>query len=276
MPGISQGYRGWLAISPTAVSPIVILCRPGASVDMPRNLDTPYPISNQPFGILNYADGLRFPSVALPTVPMSGWFTAANINSWFFTRTSDDLATIANGGIQFSDSNDANGQRSILNPKGGGFTLSGSMGEPIGFTMRFMGTDASTALAGTAPATGLTGTPLQFNAVSFAGAFVNQKITGFTIDLDTGLTPNPELNGTLRPTEINAGIVTARCSFSTNSGVPFADGSSGTITVNGVNFAIAYLVCNDPDARRGQAGRVIRSYTYTCLATTTAYPITVS
>src|SRR5581483_11370951 len=125
MSGIRQGYRGWVAFTPTAASPIYVLCRlPGAQLAMPRNLDTLYPASNQPFGEINLADGLQFPTLNMPLVPMTGmatpWWTAAILNAWFKTRTNDDLSAIGNGGIDFADSSDAagTGRFRCLNPKG--------------------------------------------------------------------------------------------------------------------------------------------------------------
>lgn len=276
MPGIQQGYRGWVTLSPTSSGPIHVLCRPGARLSMPRNLDTPYPISNQAFGIINYADGLQFPVCDFPMIPMASWWTAANINTWFNTRTSDDLAGIGSGGIDFSDSSQAAGQFNVENPKGASYQISASFGEPIGFMARFMGTNVSTTLGGTIPASGLTGTPLEFNSVTFGGGITSDLITGFTLDVDNGMTPNPELNGTLRPTEMNAGIQTARLTLQTNGGVPLVDGTTGTITIGGVNFEVTYLIAQAPVDRAQVAGRVIRSFSYLVLASTSQVPVLVS
>lgn len=275
---IKQGYRGWATFSPT-LTPIRVLCRvPGPRLSMPRNLDKPYPASNQANGFINFADGLRFPTVDLPLAVFSSWFTAVNLNAWFATRASDDLAVIGNGGIDFADSDDAAGvgRYRVMLPKGARFRIRSSQGEPISFVGTWQGTDLDPANPAAAPASTLTNTPLMFNAASFGGALANTKITAYDFLYDTGLTPNPELNSTLRPTEQNAGMVTGQLSLSTNGGVPLADNATGTITIGGVVFTFTKVICLNPDDREQQAGRVIRSFQYDCFGSTSADPIVIT
>src|SRR5262245_53034586 len=93
--GVSQGAYGFAKIGST-----VLLLRTGASLAMPRNPEMPHPISGGGnAGIVNYADGLVFPVVNLPVVPLdtgaASWFTAANLNTWFITRSAIPIGDLA-------------------------------------------------------------------------------------------------------------------------------------------------------------------------------------
>lgn len=305
------GYGGYLKLGTFRA-----MCREGASLAMPRTLDIPYPISVQRFGQLNYADGFRFPVIQAPLIPMDmgtddatipSWFSAANLNAWFVTRGSGpayDLAEISSD-IQFSDNGVAGGTGwgtyKIIHAKGAGFSLNVNQGSPIGFMARFAGTDRKTGSI-TPPTSGLPGAPLQAGRVALGGSFANVGVIGFTLDFDTGLTPNMVLNGTNRPTEHNADIPTAtftiRCytdnTFdppgfaSSDSGDPaYTEITDGTITIirraavgmvtaKTMTIAMNRAILVDPDDRRQFRGRIVRTFRYNLLATTTDYPITIT
>jgi hypothetical protein len=276
--GLQQGFRGWMTLSPTA-SPVRVLCEvPGPQLSMPANFDTLYPASNQPFGEINRAEGITFPTLEAPMAPMTAWWTAVNLNAWFHTRTSDDLAAIGGGGIDFADSAQAAGigRFRMQNAKGCGYRLSWAFQERVRFLARFWGTDLDPLLPASAPGTGLTGTQLMQNAVAFGGALNTGDIISGSLEYDNGCTPNPVLNGTLRPTEINAGLPTAFLTLQHNGGVPLASGSTGTITVGSVVFTVTDLECLNPRDRSQQAGRVVRSFRYKIYGSTTAFPVVVS
>lgn len=294
---ITHGFGGW-----TKIGSIFVLCRPGGSLTMPRQLDIPHPISYQSHGQLNYADGLRFPVTQLPMIPMdqaSPWFTAALLNAWFMTRTSApvwDLAEIT-GGLQFSD-NGVNsgaglGSWMVLKPKGAGFTVNVDKGQPVGFLGRFAGTDRSSTLA-SAPTGGLTGTPLEFDSVTLGGDLASKGIIGVSLQVDTGLTPNMALDGTARPVEHNAGLLTASLTIRMNAQSTVSPPGwnvdpaayseiAGTITIartadegDAVEFSFGRGILVNPDDRRQGQGRVIREFTYNLLGTTTTDPVVLS
>src|SRR5215831_2303921 len=258
MAGISQGFRGFVEFGSVRA-----LCRvPGAQHRMPRNLDVPEPISNQ-LGDINYADNVQFPTLSLPLVPMispNTFWSTGTLQAWFFTRTSDDISAIS-AGITFADSADATGlgRWLITQPKGAGFRLQSSYGDNLGFIASFNGIDIDPASAAGLPATGLAGTPLEYDSVAFGGDLNGTGIIGFTLDYSTNLTPCPEMNGTLRPTEHNAGKPTAQLVLQTNHGGPLDDNAAGTIVAGGVTFNLPRLVCLNPVDRDQQAARVVRS-----------------
>src|SRR2546423_407946 len=103
--GVTQGSFGVVKIGGNQG-----LVRPSASFGMPRNLDIPHPISGAGYGAVNVTDGMRFPTVNVPAIPLdtgsSNWFSAAQLNSWFITRSSApvwDLTELSDPGIIFAD-----------------------------------------------------------------------------------------------------------------------------------------------------------------------------
>lgn len=297
MAGITHGFAGY-----TKVGSVFVLSRPGGQFSMPRALDTPYPISYTNHGLQNYADGLRFPVVNAPAIPMnsaSPWFTGALLNSWFMTRSAFpnvDLTAIT-GGVIFSDNGIVSGTGlgtwRALNPKGAGFRIGTNKGQPVGCILRFAGTDRDTTV-GSVPAAPVDGSPLMFDSVTLGGDFANVGITGVLLDVDTGLTPNMELDGTLRPTEMNAGMVSAALTIWMNS-TSGADApgwnsdptlyteTSGNMTVrrasgagNSVRFSWTRGVLVNPDERQQQQGRVGRMFTYNLFGSSTTDPVTIA
>lgn len=295
--GISHGFSGF-----TKVGSVYVLSRPGGQFNMPRALDAPYPISFSPHGLQNYADGLRFPVLAFPAIPMNSvtpWFTAALLNAWFTTRAATptfDLTAIS-GGIIFSDNGIVSGTGlgtwRALNPKGAGFRIGTNKGAPVATILRFAGTDRDSTV-GSVPAAPLDGTPLEFDSVTFGGDLATMGITGFLLDVDTGLTPNMELDGTLRPLELNAGMMTAALTIFMNAtaganapGWNVTPASytevSGSISVkrlagstNTVVFTFTRGVLINPDERQQQQGRVGRTFTYNLFGSSTTDPVTIA
>lgn len=294
---ITHGFGGF-----TQIGSVRVLNRPGGALTMPRQLDIPYPISYQQFGLMNHADGLRFPVLQVPAIPMDQtdpWFTAALLNAWFVTRSAmptSDLAEIASG-IIFCDNGvvatTGRGGWKVLKPKGAGFVLSVEKGQPIGFQMRFAGTDR-TATGVSAPAGGIEGTPLEFDAATLGGDLANKGIIGATLQWDTGLTPNMELDGTARPVEQNAGMPTASLSIRMNATTdasppgwnedPTAYAEiAGSISIvresgggNTVEFSFERGILQNPDDRRQGQGRIIREFSYNLLGGLSAYPIEIA
>lgn len=295
--GITHGFQGY-----TKVGSVYVLSNPGGRFAMPRALNVPYPLSYSLHGYVNFADGLRFPVVTAPAIPMDSttpWFTGTLLSSWFFTRSAVpafDLTAIS-GGIIFSDNGIASGTGlgtfRCLSPKGAGFTVFVEKGQPVGMLLRFAGTDRDTTV-GALPTGPLDGTPLMFDSVTLGGDLASAAITGVTLNYDTGLTPNMELDGTLRPVEMNAGMPTASLQIrmnSTNSANapgwnsdPAAYTSiSGTITLrratgvgNSVRFTFVKGILLDPDERNQVAGRVARVHNYNLIGTTSADPLAVA
>lgn len=301
---IRQGYRSWALIGCTDTAGTIsagtrVMCRPGAGLSEPRNLDIPYPLSNAEAEI-DIAEGLHYPNVSLPLIPQSSWFTHENILAWFHTRGSDDavagyddLATL--GAILFTESNQHSvatnfGQRIVYKAKGGGYTLSFSKGEPIGFNAQFGGVHSDIlAAVSEFPASGRsTGAPLNFSGVTFGGCLAGTGIIGGSLEVNTGLTPNPEMDyevtvdtdphGTavtsgnnvgVGPKELNAGLLTAMLTLQTNAGAPLTDSDgltgalAGTIQVGAdCKWTLSKLICQNPWDRQQQAGRVVRTWRY--------------
>jgi hypothetical protein len=296
---ITHGFAGF-----TQIGSAKALCREGASFLMPRNLDIPYPISVQSFGQLNWGEMPTFPVVQLPLIPMDPlggtgeWFTAANLNSWFLTRSAapDYDLTAPTGGIIFSDNGINNaagvGTFKINNAKAAGFSLNIDKGAPIGFTTRWAGT-SRTVTGITPPTAGLDGSPLQAGKVSLGGPLANVGIIGITLDFDTGLSANMEIDGTNGVKEQNADLPTATLTIRQNAqagiDAPGFDLGGAHTEVTGativivrkptpvtLTFTINRMIIIDPDNRRQMRGRVIRTFRYNCIASVTAFPITIA
>jgi opacity protein-like surface antigen len=286
-----HGYTGYMSIDGVRA-----LCRPGARLSMPRNLDIPYPIDMGFGGAVNYAEGLKYPVIQAPLIPMENttpWFTAANLNAWFNTRAAAptrDLGELAND-LLFSDNGISSGTGlgtfKVVKVKGAGYTLNFRKGSPIGFNVRFAGRTRQTTSTGL-PTAGLDGTPLNFARIAFGGALANVGIAGATLSFDTGLTPNPELDGTVFPKEHNADIPNASLSLELNAradvDAPGFDSANldtypevtGVIGIQRVSstpgpavwvyFTITRAVPRDPDDRTQQQGRIMRPFTYDLFA----------
>lgn len=288
----------------------VVVLRPGADQDFPLNPDIPPPINGYGgYGAMNYEEGMQFPQWSLPVVLLdtgaANWFTAANLNSWFLTRSSRpvwDLTALTsflyseNGSI-----GDGQGTWAGDGVKGAGFTLVGRSGQGIAMTMSFVGKDATPSTSsGDLPTTGLAGTPLSFDRINLgsATAFDQVGTLGFTLQYSTGANPNMELNGTKRPTEINGG--TPSCvltvEFNALNGTPPPGWDVATnapeeltdvplvvkaVDLGGVGdvditFTLKRLRIRNPRNRRGTAGRAQRTFVYDCLAAINSQPLVIS
>jgi hypothetical protein len=287
---------------------VVVLLRPGASQAYPLNPDIPAPINGYGgYGAMNIEEGLQFPQWNLPCVPMDtgaeNWFAATPLNAYFLTRSARpvwDLSALSS--FAYSENGSVGDGQGVWNGtgvKGGGFTLVGRKGQGIAMMMRFTGVSAAPeTTAGNRPTTGLAGSPLSFNRIAFpaASAFDGKGVVGFTLQFDTGLSPNMELDGTFHPYEINAGTPNCTLSVEFNAlnaiAPPGWDPVTNTkeelvdvpITINIVDggtptlltFTMKRLHIRDPRNRQGTAGRAQRTHTYDCLATTTAQPLAIT
>jgi hypothetical protein len=322
---ITHGFAGFLQIDGVRV-----LCREGASLLHPRNLDIPYPISAQQGGQLNYGDMPTFPVIQVPAIPMDPlggdaptggpggkdadpWFTSLNLNNWFIIRTAGpayDLNELG-GPFVFSDNGIVGGAGlgtwQVNNAKAAGFSLNIDKGAPVGFVMRWAGGSIdSTIPAPSIPdptmSSGLPGKPLQAGVCSLGGVLANKGVIGVTLDFDTGLSANMELDGTNDVKEQNADLPTAALTIRMNaqSGIDppgfGLDGNGAPSYYEALNliinikrdktanktlsFTIPRAIPVDPDNRRQMRGRVVRSYRYNCLASLGAvpgsYPIIIS
>lgn len=280
------GYRGYAKIGATA-----IFTNGAADFDRPRNLAIPYPIGNH-LGQTNFSEGMRFPVVNIPAIVMASWFTAANLNTWVFTRGSQptyDTAAVA-GGVEFMDA--ANGHHQILNPKCARFTFGVRFGQnPLLANFTFHGTHLDTP--GAAPAA-ITEAPLTFASVTLGGSFAGKGIIGIQLDYANQLTPNESLAGTQYPSEHNADIPVATVTIQqyaaaaslppgytdANTYVPITDATLSVQVGSGptvmTTFAFSNLVIANPNARRQTPGRIIRSFQYHAMATASLRPVVCS
>jgi len=280
------GYSGGCKIG-TAVAMLI----PGSNMDRPLGEQVPQPVGNR-YGGVNYSQGMRFPAVSLNAVLHASWFTAANLNAWFCTRGGAapfDLTAIA-GNLNFYES--TLGKHKILSPKGAGFSLNFSAGQAIlTMGMQFHGTALDTADA--APAFVNTA-PLSYAEVSFGGSFSTVKIRSGSIQWNTGLTPLEDMNGSHYPSEHNAGIpnlsVNLQVYPETAVTIPgLTDDNTVTAVTDATlsvkigvatytTFSFTSLLLANPNAKSVQDPnqRVLRDLRYRGLATTAAYPMTIS
>lgn len=294
--GVSQGSFGYCKLNST-----VVLVRPGASLAMPRNPDMPHPINGAGnAGIVNHADGLHFPVVNIPTIPMDtgaeNWLSAAAFNALFVTKSASpvgDLSELTN--LFISDNGSVGngiGSYKINKAKGAGFSLVCRKGQGIGLNLRFAGRNITKAVGGDRPTVALLGSPLMFDRVALGTEMDGRGIVGFTINYDTALTPNMELDGTLYPVEQNAGLPTCSITIeynaldtvsalgfdlATNSWVDVDDVDFSLQTVSGGSpvtmvFTLSRLKIRNPFDRQTQANRVQRTFSYDVIGKSTSVP----
>jgi hypothetical protein len=201
----------------------------------------------------------------------------------------------------------------VNQPKAAGFSLNIDKGAPLGFVMRWAagGINALDPGSGSpvgiiSPTTGLVGTPLQAGRVVLGGSLAQRGIIGVTLDFDTGLSANMELDGTNNIKEQNADLPTAALTIRMNAqggidppgfsilasdtpdgtrkkGEPQYDEVGGTPASGAgqmvigilrdssppgkwIWFTVTRAIPVDPDNRRQMRGRIVRSYRYNCLA----------
>lgn len=300
--GILQGTFGYAKLAST-----VVLIRPGAAQNWDLNPDIPAPINGYGgYGPMNYAQGLNYPQWNIPTVPLDtgapNWLTATNLNAWFFTRSARpiwDLSALS--GFVFASDGSVGNAQGIWNAaaaKGAGFSIVVRKGQGIAVLLRFMAPTATPeTVGGNRPTTGLAGAPLEFDRVTIptGSPFEGTGVTGFSIQFDTGLTPNMELDGTLTPFEMNAGTPNCTISVELNAldatAVPgWNAGTNAQIELTDVAWPIVIdrttpttltvtakrMYCRNPKGRQGTAGRSSRVITYDVLATVSAQPLVVT
>lgn len=295
------GVFGFVKLGSTQV-----LTRTGATLQHPRNLDEPDPINGGGgYGPVNIGNGVMFPVVNIPAVALdagvAGWFTAANMNAWFQTRSArpiwdlTELSTLifsANGSI-------GNGRGSwIVNkPKGMGFSINARKGQEIGLNLRFCGRNRQKALVGDLPpaTSTLTGDPLMFDRLVLGTALDGKGLTALSLNYDTRTTPNMELDGSIYPVEHNAGTPVARLTLEMNSldtiAPPGYDATNDTwITLTDVVFSIVYdsttptsitftmgrVECITPFDVTTMGQRVSRSLQYNVYGKVNAFPVVIA
>jgi len=300
--GITQGTFGFAMINNA-----VITLRPGASMAYPINPDIPAPLNGYGgWGAMNYCQGLQFPQFNLPCIPLDtgvsgNWFTGSNLQTWFNSRGDRpvwDLPVMSS--FYFSENgsvDDGQGTWFGNGVKAAGITISGRKGQGVAVMMRFAGTSADPVVnAGVLPVQGTTAPQLSFNRITFGGgsAFDGVGIVGFTMQYDTGLTPNMELDGTFSPVEQNGGTPSGSLTLEINAlddkPPPGWSPSSGQVELHNQSISIltydsgggggqfltitfSRLLIRDPRNRQGTAGRAMRSHTYDALAGAMAFPI---
>lgn len=283
------GYRASALIDKGASS-LVLPALPGSSASMPKNYNIPTLITGNNIYQFIAVEGLQFPVLNLNLAVLGGtgegaWFSATELNSWL-TRTNDDVASI--GALKIWDAYQG---FSAATCKHADFSLGGSQGELVRCSARFWGAGAVTAIApGAAPNNKIiSGSPASFQHAWFSSS----GIVSWDLSWSNNLMPNPSLPtsesaNNVYPSEINAGMYTARLRLvMLPDATPPADGAAFTVSVKPPNAAAAVVfTCNnplrlDPQERTFQMPRALREYNYVLLgkdasATTWTAPITIA
>jgi hypothetical protein len=281
---ITQGYRGSVNLG---AAPLRMPALPGSRISMPKNYQIPPVAHNMAFQYL-YAEGLQVPSVDLDTVVTGDWFTAANLNAWFMTRTSDDLAAIAGPdastyGMELFDG--ATGSQ-MRYPKGNSLILGSSPGSLLQCRMNFMGTDILALTAPTYLVT--TAAPLMYNHVSFdfSDSQTGNDVAGWQFMLTNNCMPHPGHPGDVHPSEINASqfIATLRLTLHAQTEIP-TDGLPIAFTITPPTASAVTFTCGNPlvmapNERSLQRSPAYRQYEITLLgdqdAGVEASPVTIA
>ena len=268
MSMIQGPYRATGIIGDTRVAAL-----PGSRLDMPMNYQIPPFASNLVYQ-LQYFEGLQFPQVDFNLLPMSSWLTAANLNAWL-ARTSDDASSIASGVTLFDGARGYVLQHgAAAGAKMARVMIGGSQGAPLRTRVSFWGT----SVVYSEPATSIiTDNIANFNRVSFSsstGWTGVSNIISFDLTIDNNLMPNPELNGSLNPTEINAGIMTASLSLvlQADKEAPTNEDDISILIdadldgVTDLTIVCANLLVQNPYLREVQGPRPLKTYECICLA----------
>lgn len=278
-PNVPQGRRGWVRITPTGGSAIVL---PAANVraPAPRNLLSPIPLGKS--AQYTHKEGFRTGAFSAQI------FIDDNANralssaflDLFFTRTNDNLNTCT---IEY----DTGGQlKTLADCKGHLIGLSVGKGDSLSFQTTFLAPAPPTPSAhATAPAM-TASTFLSFKEVTFTGVTV--PIYSFEMSLSNGLLVDaPIWDGTSNIGVVakayDAGIISAGCTFMMkdgNSSTAFLDPDTNAITmvVTGSNitrtFSFANVVPADLDSSEIGIGQVYKQVP--CMVESTdsySYPI---
>ena len=239
----TQFYTGFGKFGSMGVLPVYA----GTGINVPMNWQIPQILGN--YVQINYCDGIRMPALMVNFSPFDqslGLFNDASggLLYYLLERTSGVTHdTISLGTVEFWDGR--------LNYQIGGaklesLTLATSRGDQLRVASAFVGT--SLTLSEVAP------TWADFNAnariiaydwINFSGALAN-IVASFSLTYSNNHTPDPSLNGTWWPSQVNASTATASFSITTQA----ADyGSAGqNIPYNGplANGANSTLLCSPP------------------------------
>lgn len=278
-PSVPQGRRGWVRITPTSGSAIVL---PAANVraPAPRNLVSPIPMGRS----AQYAHKEGFRTGAFS----AQIFIDDNANralstaflDLFFTRTNDNLNTCK---IEY----DSGGQLKTLEGcMGHQLGLSYGKGDILSFQTTFLAPAPPTPAAHATPPAMTSSSWLSFKEITFTGVTV--PIYSFEMSLSNGLLVNaPIWDGTSNIGVVakgyDAGVISAGCTFLLKDGVSSSDfldpnTNAFTMVITGSNvtrtFSFANVVPADQDSVEASIGQVFKSLPCMCEATDAYdYPI---
>jgi hypothetical protein len=265
------------------IGSLIIPCAPGANLMCPKNLQLP-PIIGNAYQ-WNVGEGLQSPTVDLDLIvrDVADEALGSTLMTLFFGRTNPatDVAFDTDSTtVTFWDGRTG---FTMTGAKFEAFTLSCSMGQDIRLTARFVGTgitaidspmsliDWSNAnvlrfphltIADQTGATGTAGTPT-------SSGYLAGRAWSVNLSCANNHTPNLGLNGTVFPTDMNAGSPTAGASVTLQAADgPPLEGVPIVVTVGGSNitrhFSINNPLHNTDQNRQIGAPRVMRTYQLIC------------
>jgi len=266
-----QFYKAVIII-PGVPNPIPVL--PGARLTVPRNWVVPPVIGN--YWQWNYGEGVKIPVMDCSVLVRdnAGEALSSSLFGYFFNRTNDSAHdTTPMGNVTFWDG--ATGY-TLNNAKAESFTLGTSMGDNLRMSMRLMGSSI-TQLTGSFsyPTSFNNANVLRFQSVNFASTLAS-KVWRFDLSFSNNHNPNYALNGTVFPTEVNAGVMSAGFNIivQANDVVPPVPppGTNCTpisFTITGSSHTCTFTISNPLDNtdynRSVDPPRVMRQHTYVCL-----------
>lgn len=243
----------------------------GSQFSMPENMTLPQVFSGNNLFQYQYVPGLQYPTITLHTQVMAGWFTAANLNKWFITRISDDVASA--GALQYWDG--ASGI-SIPNAKVNSISLGGSQGDMVRCTLVLIGYGTPSALVEKPSSDTIDTNPAKFADIAVTGGLSStpgdaKALSSFDIAISNNLDVCPDLNGTEYPTDVNSGQLTGTLRVVQQAkATALATGGNVTFTItppggSPVALAIANVVCLATRERSVQFPRQMRERNYVLL-----------
>jgi hypothetical protein len=259
----------------------------GASLNWPLNYSVPPMAGN--FWRINYIQGFQQPSVDATIVLVDGSvntcpLVTSTLQNLWMTRTSDyqhDTSAIA-GGISFFD---AYSGFAFTSAKMNSFSLSGSKGDDVRFSMNagLFGTIPSVTTTAPAAYNSFTGNPVRFQSLSFThNSSPLNGLLSFSISFTNNNTPDMSMVGTGPqspfPVDVNAGEQTcsATFTFQANSTQHIATGDTITVQVSqgsiGATFTLSSLVVDTPNNRSIGSGRQTRTYSCTVVGENDSTP----
>lgn len=263
----------------------------GSMVSMPKNYNIPAVFSADNLFQFVYVEGLQYPTFQINTQINMSWFTADVLKGWFGLpysgRSQDDVAT-AGALVYFNGVDGISASDCKVNM----LRIGGSAGDVLRCTLVILGYGTIDPAVVVEPIglTKVTATPASFQHVTSTGKMSTTKnatgaFASFDLTLNNNLDVNPEMNGSVYPTDFNAGMFTAalRLVMQARATRP-ADGVSSppvlTIAPPGasnVGITLANLLCLDPNERSVQFPRQMREYNFALLgADADSDPVTIA